>query len=356
MDFAVFLGAHHLDGRSEKQFLEDLTEQAVVAEELGFDLVWLPEHHFNNYNLLPDPLTMATRIFERTSHIKVGCAVFILPNHHPLQLAGRLAQLDVLYPGRFETAVGRGASGFEAKKMGTFMEVDESRAYFAEHVEVLTKGLRSDDDFSHHGKHWDFDGVTVVPRPVTKPMPSVWLSAVTPMSIYGQVHGCHKLGIPPKVITSPFRNPLEYLQEGYREFLRALDELGYQRSEAKFSVNRSVYCGETWDDAKAQVPQMINTHRGLYAQLEGHEKYNAGRIEIHAVEGEITQEEIFANVPFGDVEHCRDQVRPYAEMGVDQFSAYFDLGLPHETILRSMRLFSEEVMPEFTSAVAAQPA
>lgn len=237
--------------------------------------------------------------------------------------------------------------------MDTVMEVDESRAFFAEHVEVLTKALQSDEDFSYRGKHWNFDGVTVVPRPVTKPMPAVWLSAVTPMSIYGQVHACHKLGIAPKVITSPFRNPLSYLQKGYAEFLRALDELGYKRSDALFSVNRSVYCGETWDDAKAQIPQMINTHRGLYAQLEGHEKYNRGRIEIHAVEGEITQEEIFANVPFGDIEHVRNQVRPYAEMGVDQFSCYFDLGLPHDTIVRSMRIFAQEVMPEFKSVPAA---
>ena len=77
----------------------------MLADQLGYDVVWLVEHHFNDYNLLPDPLQMAVRIFERTSRIRVGVAVVILRDHHPLQLAGRIAQLDVLYPGRFELAV-----------------------------------------------------------------------------------------------------------------------------------------------------------------------------------------------------------------------------------------------------------
>ncbi|MEA2279104.1 MAG: hypothetical protein QOC78_4064 [Solirubrobacteraceae bacterium] len=357
MQFAIFLAAHHLDGRSETQLFDDLTEQALLAEELGYDHVWLVEHHFNNYNLMPDPLQFATRLFERTERIGVGVAVFILPNHHPLQLAGRLSQIDVMYPGRFETAVGRGSSLFEARKLGNAMDVEDSRAYFYEHLEIMTTGLKGNVDFSHHGRFFDFDDVTILPRPVTRPMPSLWLSGLTPQSIAGQVETCAKLGIAPKIITSPFRNPMSDLQKGYDAFETALAEHGFDRAEAAFAINRTTFVGESDAAARAAIPQLIEIHRGLYAQLENNERYVNGRIDIRPVQNEVTEQEILERLPWGTPDQVREHVRLYEEMGIDHFSGYFDLGFGQETVLRSMRLFAEHVMPEFqprgTSVAAA---
>jgi alkanesulfonate monooxygenase SsuD/methylene tetrahydromethanopterin reductase-like flavin-dependent oxidoreductase (luciferase family) len=353
MEFAIFLGAHHFDDRTEAQLYEDMTEQAVVAEQLGYDVVWLVEHHFNNYNVLPDPLTLATRIFERTERIRVGVAVFILPNHHPLQLAGRLAQIDAMYPGRFETAVGRGSSGYEAQRLQTVMDVDRSRAYFAEHLEVLTKGLMSDTDFAHHGDFFEFEDLTVLPRPVTRPLPSLWLAGLTPPSIVGQVEACKRLGIPPQIITSPFRNPMSDLARGYAAFEQALADNGFNRSEAAFAVNRTTFVGESMQEARDAIPALIDLHRGLYSQLENNEVYVNGKIQIRPAANEVTDEEIFENVPFGDPARVIEQIRPYHELGVDHYSCYFDFGFGQEAAMRSMRLFAEEVMPQFKSERAA---
>jgi alkanesulfonate monooxygenase SsuD/methylene tetrahydromethanopterin reductase-like flavin-dependent oxidoreductase (luciferase family) len=356
MEFAIFLGAHHLDTRSEAQLYEDLTEQAVVAEELGYDVVWLVEHHFNNYNLTPDPLTLATRIFERTERLRVGVAVFILPNHHPLQLAGRIAQIDVMYPGRFETSVGRGSSGYEAQKLQTVMDVQASRAYFFEHLQVMTQGWMNDAAFSHHGEFWDFDDVTLLPRPLTKPLPSLWLAGLTPQSITGQVEACTRLGIPPQIITSPFRNSMAELQKGYDAFEQALADNGYDRADARFAVNRTTFVGETMEDAKAAIPALIDIHRGLYSQLENNEVYVNGKIQIRPQQNEVTEEEVLANIPWGDVAKVTGQIREYAEMGIDHYSCYFDLGMGQEATMRTMRLFAAEVMPQFkdTPAPAAR--
>jgi alkanesulfonate monooxygenase SsuD/methylene tetrahydromethanopterin reductase-like flavin-dependent oxidoreductase (luciferase family) len=353
MEFAIFLGAHHLDSRSEAQLYEDLTEQAVEAERLGYDLVWLVEHHFNNYNLMPDPLTLATRIFERTERIRVGVAVFILPNHHPLQLAGRLAQIDVLYPGRFETAVGRGSSGYEAQKLQTVMDVPTSRAYFNEHLQVMTRAWMSDTAFSHHGDNWSFDDVTLLPRPLTKPLPSLWLAGLTPASITGQVQACKELGIPAKIITSPFRNPMSDLQQGYDAFEQALADNGYDRADAAFAVNRTTFVGETMEEARAAIPQLIQVHRGLYSQLENNEVYIDGKIQIKPQRNEVTEDEVIANLPWGDVASVTEEIGRYAEMGVDLYSAYFDLGQGQAATLRTMRLFADAVMPQYKAQPAA---
>lgn len=351
MEFGLFIGAHNLGhARTESQLFADITEQAVLADRLGFDVVWLPEHHFNDYNLCPDPLQLAVRIFERTERIRVGTAVVILRDHHPLELAGRVAQLDVLYPGRFELAVGRGSSGFESQRFERVMDVDTSRAHFLEHLEVMVNGWRNDTDWHHDGRFWRFDHVTVLPRPVTRPHPSLWLSAVTPLSIHGQVHNCVALGVQPKILTSPFRNPFGYLAEGYGQFLTALDEVGVERSAARFAVNRTVFVGETDDEIDAAMADVLRIHRGLYMQLEDHELYVNGKIQVRPVEHEMGADEVVANVPFGTPSWARAQVAPYVELGVDHFSCYFDYLSSHERIVRSMTLFAREVIDSFRAA------
>lgn len=353
MEFGIFIGAHNLGhDRSEAQLYADITEQAVLADELGYDVVWLVEHHFNDYNLITDPLQLAVRIFERTERIRVGVAVVILRDHHPLQLAGRIAQLDVLYPGRFELAVGRGSSGYEAVRFQRVMDVETSRAHFFEHLQVMTQAWHNDTDFSHEGRFWQFPDTTVIPRPVTRPGPSLWLSAVTPQSIHGQVHSCHRLGIQPKIITSPFRNPFSYLKEGYQQFETALAECGIARRAARFAVNRTVFVGETQAEIDVAMTDVLRIHRGLYAQLEGNEVYVNGKTQIKPVEHEIGADEVMANVPFGLPERVRDQVAPYVELGVDHLSLYFDYLSGHDRTVRAMRLFAEAVMPQFTQAAA----
>jgi flavin-dependent trigonelline monooxygenase, oxygenase component len=348
MEFGIFMGAHNLGAaRSESRLFEDMTAQAVLADRLGYDVVWLVEHHFNDYNLLPDPLQLAVRIFERTERIRVGVAVVILRDHHPLQLAGRIAQLDVLYPGRFELAVGRGSSGYEAKRFEREMDVETSRAHFYEHVEVMVAGWRNDADAPHAGRFWNFPPTTVLPRPVTRPHPSLWLSAVTPRSIYGQVESSARLGVPPKVITSPFRNPFSYLAEGYGEFERGLADCGFSRAEGRFAVNRTVFIGETQAEIDAAMADVLRIHRGLYAQLEGNEVYVNGKTQIAPVQHEIGADEVIANVPFGTPARVREQVRPYHQLGVDHLSLYFDYLTGHDRVTLAMKLFAEEVMPEF---------
>lgn len=351
MEFGIFIGAHNLGhDRSESQLFADMTEQAVLADRLGYDVVWLVEHHFNDYNLLPDPLQLAVRIFERTERIRVGVAVVILRDHHPLQLAGAVAQLDVLYPGRFELAVGRGSSGYEARRFERMMDVDTSRAHFFEHLQVMTQAWHSDTDFTHQGRFWNFPATTVLPRPVTAPEPSLWLSAVTPQSIHGQVLSCHRLGIAPKVITSPFRNPFTYLAEGYGQFENALAECAIPRSAARFAVNRTVFVGETEAEVDAAMVDVLRIHRGLYAQLEDNEIYLNGKTQIKPVTHEIGADEVLANVPFGLPERVREQVAPYQELGVDHLSLYFDYLAGHDRVIRAMELFAREVKPHFSGA------
>ena len=137
MQFGVFIPGHWMDhGKSAKQLYDEMLAEAVFADELGFDNIWLAEHYAIDYIAIPDPLQLATTIFERTETIKAGVAVLILRNHHPIKLAAEISQIDVMYGGRFEAALGRGASGYELRQMQLEMEESASRRLYNEHLEV----------------------------------------------------------------------------------------------------------------------------------------------------------------------------------------------------------------------------
>ena len=128
MEFGVFIPGHWIDHSKEaKQLYDEMLAEAMRADQLGFETVWLAEHYAIDYIAIPDPLQLATRIFEHTSRINVGVAVLILRNHHPIKLAAELSQIDVMFDGRFEAALGRGASGFELRQMQFDMEEAVSR-------------------------------------------------------------------------------------------------------------------------------------------------------------------------------------------------------------------------------------
>ena len=148
MEFGVFIGAHNLGhARSEAQLFDDITEQAVLGRPRSATTSsgWSSTTSTTT-TCCPTRCSWRCASSSARERIRVGVAVVILRDHHPLQLAGRIAQLDVLYPGRFELAVGRGSSGYEAVRFQREMDVDTSRAHFLEHLEVMVHGWRNDAD------------------------------------------------------------------------------------------------------------------------------------------------------------------------------------------------------------------
>jgi alkanesulfonate monooxygenase SsuD/methylene tetrahydromethanopterin reductase-like flavin-dependent oxidoreductase (luciferase family) len=346
MQYGVFLGAHNFRrDRSERQLFEDLLAQAILADQLDFDVAWIPEHHFNDYNLLPDPFQFAVQILERTRRIRVGFGILILPNHHPLMLAGKIAQLNLLYPGRVEFGLGRGSSGYEEKRIETVHDPDAGRRIFFEHLDVLTQALRGNEDFSFEGEFYRFPEVTVLPREESEPMPPLWLAATSPGAAYGQVLNAGKVGIPPRVFLSPFRNPVSIIADAHAHVGRGLDELGMPYASKRFAINRTTFVAASKEELDLAMDRLEEVHQGLYAQLEGSEQYRAGNTVLHPVKTPFVRERVCTDTPIGSVEHVIEHVRQFRRIGVDHYSCYFDFALPHELACTSMRRFAELVRP-----------
>ena len=350
MKFYCFLqGAWYGRAKPAREVYDDIIREAVYAEELGYDGIWLGEQNLVTFLATPDPVQIAAIIAERTSKLRIGVAIFILPFHHPLRLAAEVGQIDVLTGGRFEVGVGRGASPYQARQFQKEMPDDVSRRFFREHLDIMMRlwtNAHEARDEGFEGEFFSIPGTVVLPAPVQTPHPPVWVATIAPRTTRWAV----ELALPnTNHFMSAFREPFSYVEEGYREFEKGLATVGRSRSSAMFGVNRHTYVAPTDDQAREALGWIQRGHRVVAQQvLTKDEKIKGGEYDTsQAVPDEPDLEVMFQNTLMGSPATVLAKLRPYEELGVDMISVWQEFGMPHEEVMRSMELFAREVMPAF---------
>jgi alkanesulfonate monooxygenase SsuD/methylene tetrahydromethanopterin reductase-like flavin-dependent oxidoreductase (luciferase family) len=149
-------------------------QRIEIMDRTGYDAVWLTEHHFSDYSVCPSIPVMGAYAAARTKNIRIGAGVTLAALYHPLRLAEELALLDILCGGRFNWGAGR---GFDAREFRTFaVPMEESQDRFHEAVEIVIKAWTS-ERLTYRGKFFSFDDVELLPKPLQKPHPPVWIAA-----------------------------------------------------------------------------------------------------------------------------------------------------------------------------------
>jgi alkanesulfonate monooxygenase SsuD/methylene tetrahydromethanopterin reductase-like flavin-dependent oxidoreductase (luciferase family) len=178
MEFGMFHEFPALSGRSESESFDEAMAQVDAAEQLGLDVMWLAELHFEpRRSVLSAPLSIASAIAARTRRIKIGIAVQVLPLCHPLRLAEETATVDQLSHGRLIFGVGR--SGVAQTYEAYGVSYAESRERFREILDIVEQAW-TQPSFSYEGKYHRFKEVAVVPKPYQKPTPPIRIAASTP--------------------------------------------------------------------------------------------------------------------------------------------------------------------------------
>jgi alkanesulfonate monooxygenase SsuD/methylene tetrahydromethanopterin reductase-like flavin-dependent oxidoreductase (luciferase family) len=184
MQFGIFgsAQAHSGDlGPETGQGFRDYLDMAVEAEALGFHSSFLVEHHFTGWNQVSATLMLQTALAMRTTHLRLGTAVIVLPWHNPVLLAEQAATLDLISGGRLDFGVGKGYRYSEFH--GFHIPPDEAQARFDESIAVMIRAFTSRTRFSHAGRFWRFDDIVVEPPPAQRPHPPLWVAAGSPASI-----------------------------------------------------------------------------------------------------------------------------------------------------------------------------
>src|SRR5437773_2672613 len=220
----------------------EFIDNNVEAEALGYYSTFLVEHHFPGFGQVSASLNLLTWLGARTSTLRLGTAVLVLPWHNPVLLAEQAATLDLLSGGRLDFGIGKGYRYNEFA--GFCVAMEEADARFDEAMEVITKAFVSDTPFSHRGRYWQYDNIVVEPPSAQRPHPPFWMGAGSERSVrqvaergYNLLLGQYDLA--------------EDVIRLVAQFRADLIARGWEYNPMEFGVARAVHFADTADDLEA---------------------------------------------------------------------------------------------------------
>lgn len=347
-------------GRSDADIIRDEVEQMVLSEELGFDSVWLTEHHYADYGLLSAPGTLLATLAARTQSVQLGIAVYVLPFHHPLRLAEETATLDILSNGRLTVGIGRGNRPREYA--GHMIDQQTSRTRLEEGTEVLLQAW-TQDSVTYSGQHWNFDNIPVLPKPVTKPHPPLAVAATSPESVAWTARNGFRLLN--SGLTTPLGDTLKQ-RDLYAEALADSQPADIAKSLlSRWGVTKHVYVAPTDAEARADAEPAERWYTDSFIRSLSPEGIKGLPEETYANAERMRQRlstldfDALVEGPLliGSPETVGRKVAELQSHGVGELICWMNFGgLAPEKVRRSMRLFASEVLPEVHKASAASGA
>ena len=336
MDFNHFLTSYMPDPKiGSKQHFKHMLDQSVLAEKLGYVAVSIPEHHLVNILMMPSPLQMAVKISSLTNKIRLSTSVAVLPIHDMRTFAGEVATADILTEGRLVLGVGRGAFAWELDRLGT--PIESSKEKFIESLEVLNS-LLSKENYSFKGKYYNFNAITIMPRPISDPVP-IMIAAMDPSSIRNAAaKGYH-------VQSTVLSGTKKLLLERVNAFKEGQQDAGENGKLIRLSMQRMAYAAKDENDAKEKNLLAYEYYKRFDNMYTGPGKVNKGLIE--PLPRDQTLEEMTENLIICPINEMIDKLSAYAESGVDEMIISAGFGQNQEDMIESMYRISEHIIPHF---------
>ena len=375
MRFAAFttVAASAGEATNSADFLDNLRQQTILAEELGFEAIWLGEHHFGPYGVgdIPNPILLGADLAARTSRIRIGQMANIAPWWNPIRLAEDLAILDNMTRGRIEVGFGRGIWPYEGPQFHPNADprLDrENRELFSETVEIVRK-IWADEYFSHEGANYTFpventvfshpsyppnpdwqDGervtrLRVTPRPYQKPHPPLWMTVSTDRSVATAA----EMGLKACYWQPP---PLRIKQrmELYAEVRSKREGRPFTLGEDQ-AVMRSTYVASSMEEARRDAEAGIMSAFIFNDPFRGRQVFTNPDEELSPdvkLDWDFLQPRTLL---VGSPDNVAEQVRELQEVcHLDYLLVEFaHAGIPLRKTLQNLENFATRVMPRFRS-------
>ena len=337
------------NSEGEHKLIKNALEQSELADKLGFDYVWATEHHFlEEYAHSSAPEVFLAAVSQRTKNVRIGHGIVQMPPHinHPARVAERIATLDLISDGRVDYGIGAGAS--ETELGGFSVPQAEKKAMMEEGARAVVEMLTQSPFPGMDGKYVKMPSRNVVPKPLQKPHPPMWLACSNRTSILQAA----RLGL--GALTFSFVGPeqaRQWVQDYYAAFEAECEPLGYS-----VNPNFAIACPFLCDRDAAKMEQLGAEAYGFFIYGLGHYSFfgahQPGNYDIWDEFKNHPKE--FAN-PEGRLQDCvgtperlRAQLREFEQVGIDQVVCLSQAGkVPHEMLCSSIELVCKEVLPEF---------
>ncbi len=345
MKFALFTHVPWPEGVESAQVLKETIEQVAYGEALGFYSAWIAEHHFSRYSMGSSSLVLASHIAAKTTRIRLGTAVLLPTLHNPIRLAEDTAMMDAVSGGRLDVGFGRGADSYEYS--GFNVDHAESQLRFQESIRTI-QGLWTTPEFSFDGQYIQCNKLNLVPPPVQKPHPPIYLAASnTPATLDFVVSTGHPLCI---AVVQDTAQSLDLC----RRFVTQSEQAGFNVPMSAIPFFRYFYVAETEAQARQDTEGHINWILDImqwrrFFKESSEVPYPIENWRRTRTEATVGSDYIFDNRAFvGTPDQCATKIGELQAQGIDYFGCNFDMGgISHDKVMRSMELFANEVMPRF---------
>jgi len=349
MKFSSFHLFHQHDGWSEQQVYDYNVELVEYLEECGFHGVWVAEHHFRNYGLCNNVPAMLSHLAARTSRIRLGSGVIILPLHNPIMVAEELAQLDLLSNGRVDFGVGRGYQSLEFARFG--VELSEARERLEEGLDLIHR-LWRDDSVTFDGKFYSCEELELKPKPLQRPIPT-YIASISPDTVVR----CAQRGLP--ILGDPVAT-WSSLKRAADTWHATMAEMNFDADAHELCAMRTVYAAPTNEQAREDLARfelgfdrakVINTQSAPLDPktgkiAKGYEFWEGRYLKGGSVDNDFRWDQLEI---IGDPDRVIEQVRTLQSFGYNNLMCDFGSTRPFPIgeMKRIIKFFADEVMPAF---------
>lgn len=332
-------GGHNADSSDYERVINIVTE----ADRLGYQSVFMVEHHFTGIGQVSATLNMLSYLAAKTQRIRLGTAVVVLPWHNPVLVAEQAATLDLLSGGRLEFGVGKGYRDLEFH--GFAMPKEEAEERYKESLSVILKAFTSDERFSHKGKYWQFEDIIVEPPTVQKPHPPIWIAAGSDESIRAVARSGYNVMFDQFANIKRTKERLDIWREACAACGRAYDPM-------HVTVARGIFITRTEEEYQAALKtrkEGLAKFASNFGNLPGQEGSapKGTQLQPQSYSDHIFEDESGALI--GDPDRIVAQLQVLRDIGFE----YVLMTMPQK--VETVRTFAEEIMPRVESlAVAAE--
>jgi alkanesulfonate monooxygenase SsuD/methylene tetrahydromethanopterin reductase-like flavin-dependent oxidoreductase (luciferase family) len=345
MDFGIFVEQMRR-GVSQAEAFREISELVMASESWGLDIVWLAEMMVNpGRSVLSAPFLVASWAVSRTQRLRVGTAVQLLPLNHPLRVAGEITTLDQLSQGRFDFGIGRSGSPRSYDALG--VPYEESQARFFEALEIILTAWKG-ESFSYTGQFYQFNDVTVAPRPYRNPHPLVRMAATTRDS-FPRVG---RMGLP--IFVGLRGMDIPELTDCLKVYREAWREAGHP-GDGDTCLRIPLYAAPTEEAAREEPRETITYYMQRQAGLTLEPLGRAGTGSVALRQSQagrlsaLTYDDILTRkVAFGTAQSLIDRLGHLKEeLGLTGVAAELNPGglLPFAQEMRSLQILTQHVMP-----------
>lgn len=349
MKFSNFLFPAAMTPDQDHDRIQETLREAQLCDELGMEMLWLAEHHFDGICAYVDPVTFAAALASSTKQIKIGFAVAQMSLHHPIRMAEQMALIDNISKGRLVVGLGRGTAYNIYDYQGYGIDPAEAYERLIESEELMIKAWTT-ENLEHKGKFWNVRLPLLRPRPYTKPHPSIIRACSGEEAMLGMAREGR-----PFLMNIQSNEVTKHRMDLYRKTLResGFDEATVARNVDDTWVWRNIFVGET--DAEAERLALGAFHTQQEFRMAMRKKVYAEQgLLLKQDSGPHARNQVQHSLLCGSPATVCEAISEIDRIGVGGLILVFRLGpMPYEVAANSIRLFMKKVAPQFRERRAA---